>query len=170
VDSIRLIRRAARIEITAAEIYEILARRSSRNRAVRRFWAGMAADERKHAKKLTTWRQLLERSTAAPLDLGGLDRAIHEVELLARDLRARAESATTVDDAFAIALTLESSEIDVIYTTLLQRSPIARFPDLEETRRTELGRHREALLEMVRAHSNDEHNRTMAALLAAEDS
>ena len=73
-----------------------------------------------------------------------------------------------MDEAFSIALELESSELDVIYTTLLQSSPMARFPDLADTRRAEIGRHHEALLEMVRARSQNEHNRMMAALIAAE--
>lgn len=171
MDAVRLLRRAARIEDLAGEIYDILARRSRGDRPLQRFWASMAADERKHAKKLATWRQLLEQSAKGKrIDLGGFDAAIRELERLGRDLRVRAEAAKTIDDAFAIALALESSELDVIYTSLLQSSPIARFPDLEETRRTELGRHREGLLEMVRARSKDGRNRAMAALLAAEES
>jgi hypothetical protein len=63
---------------------------------------------------------------------------------------------------------LEGSELDVIYTSLLQSSPIARFPDIAETRRAEIGRHHETLLEMVRARSSSEHNRMMATLIAAK--
>ncbi|MET0153276.1 MAG: hypothetical protein ABW298_11795 [Candidatus Binatia bacterium] len=81
----------------------------------------------------------------------------------------RADRVSDVDEAFSIALALENSELDVIYTRLLQSSPIARFPDLEETRRSEIGRHHEALLEMVCARSKDERNRMQAALLAARE-
>jgi hypothetical protein len=129
----------------------------------------MAADERKHGKKLSTWRQLLKHGpTTQRPDLADFGKSMGDLERLTRSLAARAATVTTVDDAFSIALELESCELDVIYTTLLQSSPIGRFPDLADTRRAEIGRHHEALLEMVRARSQSEHNRMMAALIAAE--
>jgi hypothetical protein len=89
------------------------------------------------------------------------------LERLAHELGARASDADDVEEAFSIALALESSELDVNYTSLLQSSPLARFPDLEETQRSEIGRQHEALLEIVRARSKDEENRMQAALLTA---
>jgi rubrerythrin len=167
---VRLLRRAARIEETAAEIYDTLAERFVDDPVLHEFWSNMAADERKHCKKLGTWRQLLkQRPIAERPDLADFGKPIGDLERLARDLAARAATVTTADDAFAIALALESSELDIIYTTLLQSSPLARFPDVAETRRAEIGRHHESLLEMVRARSQSEQNRTMAALIAAEE-
>ena len=168
--AVRLLRRAAGIEQAAAEIYDTLAARFADEAVLHQFWSNMAADERKHGKKLSTWRQLLKRGpiTEQP-HLADFGKAIGELERLARDLAARAAAVTTADDAFAIALALESSELDIIYTTLLQSSPIARFPDLAETRRAEIGRHHEALFEMVRARSRSEQNRMMAALIVADE-
>jgi rubrerythrin len=170
METIRLLRRAAAIELAAAKIYDTLAARFAGDAVFHQFWSNMAADERKHGKKLGTWRQLLKQgpTTEAP-DLANFGKAIGDLERLARHLGVQAEAAATVDEAFSIALALESSELDIIYTTLLQSSPIARFPDLAETRRTEIGRHHEALLEMVRARSQSEHNRMMAALIAAKE-
>jgi len=168
--AVRLLWRAARVEQAAAEIYDTLAARFADDAVLHQFWSNMAADERKHGKKLGTWRQLLkQRPITEEPNLADFGKSIGDLERLTRDLAARAASVATADDAFAIALALESSELDIIYTTLLQSSPIARFPDVAETRRAEIGRHHEALLEMVRARSQDEHNRTMGALIAAED-
>ena len=170
MEAVRLLRKAAGIEQAAAKIYDILAARFTDDAVLHQFWSNMAADERKHGKKLGTWRQLLEQGpvTEQPT-LADFGKAIGELERLARDLRTRATGAKTPDDAFAIALALESSELDIIYTTLLQSSPIARFPDIAETRRAEIGRHHEALCEMVRARSSSEHNRMMAALIATKE-
>ena len=170
MDAIRLLRHATRIEKIAAEIYGILSRRFASDPTLHRFWASMAEDERKHAKKLATWRRLLERTPPERRpDCDEFSAGIRDLEILARELCTRAEKVHDVEGAFSIALALEISELDVIYTRLLQSSPIARFPDLEETRKSEIGRHHEALLEIVRARSKDESNRTRAALLAAEE-
>ena len=168
MDAIQLLRQAAGVEEIAAEIYATLSHRFATDSTLRGFWASMADDERKHAKKLATWRRLLELTPPEKRpSCDDFADAVRALESLARALRARAGEVIDVDEAFSIALALENSELDVIYTRLLQSSPIARFPDLEETRKSEIGRHHEALLEMVRARSKDERNRMQAALLAA---
>jgi rubrerythrin len=170
MDLIGLLRHATRVEEIAAEIYGTLSRRFASDPTLHRFWASMAEDERKHAKKLATWRRLLERTPPERRpECDDFSAGIRDLESLARQLWARANDVDDVEGAFSIALALENSELDVIYTRLLQRSPIARFPDLEETRKSEIGRHHEALLEMVRARSKNEGNLMQAALLAAEE-
>jgi rubrerythrin len=170
VNATRLLREAAQVEEIAAEIYATLSCRFAADATLRAFWASLADDERKHAKKLATWTRLLELT---PRDrqpsCEAFAPAVRELGFLARELRARAGRAADVDEAFSIALALESSELDVIYTRLLQSSPIARFPDLEETHKSEIGRHHQSLLEMIRARSHDERNRMQAALLAADE-
>ena len=170
VDTIALLRRATRVEEIAAEIYGTLAQRFVSDPILYGFWATMSDDERKHGKKLLTWRRLLESTPPETRpDCDDFSPVLRELENLARTLRERAAGVKDVEEAFSIALALESSELDVIYIQLLQSSPIARFPDLEETRRSEIGRHHEALLEMVRARSKNEANRMEAGLLAAEE-
>jgi rubrerythrin len=170
VDTITLLRRATHIEELAAEIYGALAERFVSDPILHGFWAAMSEDERKHAKKLLTWRRLLESTPPERHpSCDGFSPGLRELEGLAQALRERAAGVKDVEDAFSEAFALESSELDLIYTRLLQSSPIARFPDLEETRRCEIGRHHEALLEMVRARSKNEANRIQAALLAAEE-
>jgi len=83
--------------------------------------------------------------------------------------REEAEHVSCPDDGFAIALELEMSELDAIYTTLLESSPLSRHADVAETRRREVAGHHEALVRAVRARSRDEQNLTRALLIAAED-
>ena len=60
MDIVAILDRAGHIEVTAAEIYESLARRFREDERFRNFWLGLAEDERQHAHKLSTWRSLLE--------------------------------------------------------------------------------------------------------------
>lgn len=170
MDILDTVDRCIQIELGAAEIYERLAGRFTDDADFRRFWDAMADDEREHAHKLSTWRSLLALSPAERrLEAEGFEEGLGESEKLVARARVRAEQARTPDDAFAIALALELSELDVIYTVLLQSSPIARFPDIEQTRRREIGRHHEALVREVEARSRNEKNRFDAALIAARE-
>jgi rubrerythrin len=162
--------RCVAAERGAAAIYETLARRFRDDAEFAAFWRGMARDEREHARKLEAWRTLLgHQPEGSHPSLDDFGRGIHGLEAVVAECRRRALAADTPDDALAVALALESSELDVIYTTLLQSSPIARFPDIEVTRRHELGRHHEALALEVRARSTDERNLLDAELLLTED-
>lgn len=162
-----LLTRCIALEHGAGEIYRTLEARAP-DGELAALWAAMARDENEHARKLTAWRTLTVaeapgRRTAAD----GFDEDVLGLEGLLSFQRERAARATTADDAFAIALALETSELDAIYTTLLQASPMARFPDVRETFRAESAGHHERLLAAIAARSRDEHNRLAAAVLAA---
>ncbi len=158
------------LERAAGEIYGLLATRFPEDEALRALWQAMAADEREHAHKLATWRALV---AAVPAEhrptASGFADAVRALETVMRGARAQAMRCHTADEAFAIALELETSELDALYMTLLQSSPIARFPDNAENVHHENGDHHAPLLRMVRERSRDEHNRLRAALLFVSD-
>jgi len=170
MDILPLLDRCIAMERTAGEIYTTLAGRTVGDSELQQFWTAMADDERRHASKLETWRQLTaaqrpeERAVAE-----GFDEGVAEIEGLVARAREEVEHVTCADDGFAIALELEMSELDAIYTTLLRSSPLSRYPDVDETRRHEVENHHEALVRAVRARSRDEENLTRAALIAAKD-
>lgn len=161
-----LLRRCTRLEIGAAEIYDDFARRFRADELFSRFWAELAEDERRHGKKLSTWRRLLslEHKTKG-WEVAGFEDSVRELESLVEELRAKARTVETADDAFAIALALEESELDPIYTKLLQSSPLARFPDLADTEQAELGAHHRSLVAMLRTRATNEKNLMGATLL-----
>ena len=163
----QLLRRCTWLEERAARIYDTLARRFRDDTELSHFWSGMAGDERLHAKKLALWRRLLRLSGAGRWDVAGFDDAVRALERRLRELHAAAEGVENVEQAFAIAIEVESSELDAIYATLLQSSPLARFPDLTDTREAEGGEHHRALVAIVRARSKDEKNLMDAALIDA---
>jgi len=170
MDIIPLLDRCIAIERAAAEIYGTLAEQAEGDSELRQFWKAMADDERLHAGKLTAWRELViatpgpERAVAE-----GFGEDVAEIEEFVGRAREQSKHVSSADEAFAIALELEMSELDAIYTTLLQSSPLSRYPDIEETRRCEVEGHHEALVRAVRARSRDEQNLTRAALIAVKD-
>jgi rubrerythrin len=168
MEMVDLLRRCTRLEEGAAQIYDTFARRFRADDVFSRFWTGMAEDERRHAKKLATWRRLLRLSRKAKgSEIAGFDEGVRDLERLLRDLRRKAGETATAEQAFSIAIALEQSELDPIYTALLQSSPLARFPDLADTQQAEMGEHHRALLAMIRTRSTDEENLMGAALLDA---
>lgn len=169
MDMIDLLGRCAGLERKAAEFYDTLAHRFARDADLGRLWSTMANEEREHARKLATWRELV---AAEPPEhrpqASGFTGDVDEVERL---LAASCAAAATADEeeAFALALALESSELDTIYTTLLQASPLARFPDFHETVRRESTGHHHKLLEMAERRCKSERARLRISLLATHD-
>jgi rubrerythrin len=167
MDILTLLERCVGLEQGAATVYETLAARCASDPELVELWSAMARDEREHARKLSTWRDLL---ACEPADhrpqASGFAAGVEAVEALLADARARASRADE-EQAFALALSLEASEIDAIYTTLLQASPLARFPDFAVTVRHETSRHHEALRAAAECRCRSEENRLRIALLAA---
>jgi len=161
-----LLERCIGLERAAATVYELLARRFAADAELAALWAAMARDEHGHARKLADWRELIVRQPADHRPAAsGFDGDVAEVQHLLAESRIAAETADE-EEAFAIALAMESSELDFIYTTLLQGSPIARYPDMADTVRHETAGHHEKLLDMVRRRCRAEKTMLRAALLA----
>ena len=166
MDILNLVDRSIRSELAAAAIYDGFAARFPDDRA---FWSELAADEGKHAKNLAEWRRLLEQEPADRRPIAnGYDGPIAELERLLEQTHARAQAATAASEAFMIALELESSELDAIYTELLQCSPLSRHPDLRLTRARELDQHHHKLVKEIRARVDDEGAQVRADLLELE--
>src|SRR5436853_1413629 len=128
-----LLSRCVGLEQAAAAFYESLAARFAADADLVLLWSSMAAGEREHARKLATWRELLAAEPADHRPLAsGFAADVEGLELLLADRRARAAQVDE-EEAFALALEIEGSELDAIYTTLLQSSPLSRHPDFEDT-------------------------------------
>ena len=87
---------------------------------LRDFWWEMAREEEQHACILAACRAVIvnyEEESIDPMISG--DKA-RELEIYLRSFLAQGTRFLTVDEAFKIALEIESSEIDVIYGKLLQ--------------------------------------------------
>lgn len=170
MDILPLLDRCIAAERMAGEIYDILAERATNDTELRQFWLVMADDERQHAAKLEGWRELavtgrLDRGTV----VNDVEKELSEIERILADAKEAAQRVENADDAFAIALELEMSELDLMATTLQPRSPVALCTEIEKIRRREMTGQHEALVRAVRARSRSEQNLARAALLAAAD-
>ena len=169
MDMVELLGRCAGLELKAADFYDTLTRRFAGDTELARFWSAMAAEEREHARKLATWRELIaaeppeQRPRAA-----GFGVEIEEIERLLDEACAAAATADE-EEAFALALGLEGSEINAIYETLLRASPMARYPDFKERVKSESTGHHVKLLEMAGHRCKSERTRLRMELLAAHD-
>jgi len=169
-DMLNFLERCISLERSAARVYETLARRFASDAELAALWAAMARDEHGHARKLATRRDLiaLEPTEHQPR-ASGFDADIAEVQRLLAESRVAAETADE-EEAFAIALAVENSELDVIYATLLRSSPLVRYPDLKNAVGHETAGHHEKLLDMVRRRCRAERTMLRAALLAGHHS
>jgi hypothetical protein len=164
--------RCTALERAAGEVYTLLETRFADDAALRTLWHRMAADEREHAGELASRRAVVAREVGHPPIATGFTDAVREVEDLMQEARARASTCHTPEQAFAIALDLETSELDALSEQLQRSSEFcggattARRPgDGAHEHRT----HHAALVRLVRERSHDDHNLLRAALLVVGD-
>jgi len=101
-------------EERSAALYLELSVRFFDNAEVSWFWVEMAMEEKQHAGML----QHCSEAGVFACELPGKDQ-IQRLNALFRKLEARLEdSALTLDDAFEMAIALESSEINDVYSRL----------------------------------------------------
>ncbi len=170
MDIVAILARCIAIERNAAAIYERLAARFAHDAELGMMWSAMAQDERAHASSLERWYALAEQEP--PEQRGqatGFERDVEAVEgLLAETLEASSRVAS-LEEAFALALALETSEIDTIYITLLRSSPLACGSEANGDLRCDTSAHHATLVQVVQRRSQDGANLLRAALLAVRD-
>ena len=171
MDILRVLGRAACAERAAAEVYEALAGRLERDGAVHELFRELAVAERSHARNLAEWRVTLEREGAErrPIPVG-FDVPLARLEETLASAATRVEMTSDADQAFAIALEIESSELDGIYRVLVRSRQLASRRSPAAGEGDPLSPHHERLLAVVRARSRDEVVLRRAALLEAEES
>lgn len=110
----------AAIERLVSKIYYRFSHLFLSHPVLRDFWWGMAREEEQHACILNACRAIIvnfEQETLDPMINADKARKLHErLEAFLR----RGTPTLSVEEAFKIALEIESSEVDVIYGKLLQ--------------------------------------------------
>ena len=169
MDILELLDRCVGLERSAADLYEIFAGRFAGDAELAALWRELAIAERGHARKLATWRELV--AAEQPAHRPQASGFVADVEAVEAFLRTSLAAAVTADEegTFALALELETSELDAIYTVLLHSSPLARYPDFATTVRYESGNHHQRLLAVAERRCRSERNRLRIALLAAHE-
>lgn len=112
--------RFAEIERLVSKIYLRFSHLFFHRPAPREFWWEMGLEEEQHSSILLACKTLIENYEDEALDPSVTQEKADELkEKLSAFLR-RGTPSLSVDEAFRIALEIETSEIDVIYGRLLQ--------------------------------------------------
>ncbi len=112
--------RFAEIERLVSKIYYRFSHLFLNQAELRDFWWEMAREEEQHASILTACRDLILNYQDESLDPMISSNKADELAGRLHSFLSRGTPSLDVEEAFKIALDIESSEIDVIYGKLLQ--------------------------------------------------
>jgi rubrerythrin len=112
--------RFAELERLVAKIYYRFSHLFLSRSELRDFWWEMAREEEQHASILTACRDVIANYEDEALDPSISRDKAEELAGRLNSFLARGIPSLAVEEAFRIALDIESSEIDVIYGKLLQ--------------------------------------------------
>jgi hypothetical protein len=112
--------RFAELERLVSRIYFRFSHLFLEDRELRDFWWGMAREEEQHACILLACKALIENYDDESLDPSISREKAQELEAKLLSYLAQGTPSLTREEAFQIALELESSEIDAIYGKLVQ--------------------------------------------------
>ena len=110
----------ADIEKLVAKIYYRFSHLFLAQPELRDFWWEMAREEEQHASILAACREIILNYEEESLDPSINSETADRLSARLREFLARGNRSLGLEDAFRIALEIESSEIDVIYGKLLQ--------------------------------------------------
>jgi hypothetical protein len=112
--------RFAEIERLVSKIYFRFSHLFLDQPELRDFWWQMAKEEEQHGSILSACKALIENYDDETLDPSISDDKAQELEDRLLSFLAQGIPSLAVEEAFRIALEIESSEIDAIYSKLLQ--------------------------------------------------
>jgi hypothetical protein len=112
--------RFAEIERLVGKIYYRFSHLFLARPELRDFWWEMAREEEQHASILAACREIILNYEDEVLDPEISSATADRLSTQLREFLARGTPSLDIEDAFRIALDIESSEIDVIYGKLVQ--------------------------------------------------
>jgi rubrerythrin len=112
--------RFAEIERLVSKIYFRFSHLFLANPELRDFWREMAKEEEQHGCILHACRAVIENYEEERLDPNMSHEKAGEISARLNAFLARGTASLKVEEAFRIALEIEGSEIDAIYSKLLQ--------------------------------------------------
>jgi hypothetical protein len=110
--------RCSVLEQRAAEIYSQFGSSLPDEKAWENFWAGMVAEEQRHAKILAAEKAALEVDSATGYFLPEFPAKLVKLDMLLTRIEAQARKGVSKEEMFELALQLEQSELDTIYREL----------------------------------------------------
>lgn len=114
-----VLRQCSELEQRVADIYSQFAGSLNDDRDLESFWLGMAEEEKHHGKILAAERAALEVDSDTGYFMPEFPAKLAEMDALLKRVEEKARLGVTKDEAFALALELEQSELNTIYRDLV---------------------------------------------------
>ncbi|MBI3301754.1 MAG: hypothetical protein HYZ72_06715 [Deltaproteobacteria bacterium] len=114
-----VLKRCSRLEQRVADIYSQFAGSLNDDKALESFWLRMAAEEKHHGKILAAEKAALEVDSDAGYFMPEFPAKLVAMDTLLKRVEEKARLGVTKEEAFALALELEQSELNTIYRDLV---------------------------------------------------
>jgi hypothetical protein len=111
--------RCSLLEQRVADIYRQFAGSLNDDKALASYWLGMAEEEKHHGKILTAEKAALEVDSDTGYFMPEFSAKLMEMDAMLKRVEEKARIGVTKDEAFALALELEQSELNTIYRDLV---------------------------------------------------
>jgi len=111
--------RCSILEQRVADIYHHFAGSLNDDKELESFWLGMAEEEKHHGKILAVEKAALEVDSDTGYFMPEFSAKLVEMDALLKRVEEKAILGVTKDEAFALALELEQSELNTIYRDLV---------------------------------------------------
>jgi rubrerythrin len=113
------LRRFAEIELLVSKVYFRFSHLFLYHPELRDFWWQMAKDEEQHSSILLACEQMIENYPDEAVDPSISQERADQLKTQIKNYLSKGTPSITVEEAFKIALEIENSEIDAIYSKLL---------------------------------------------------
>ena len=114
-----VLNRCSILEQRCADIYSQFAGCLNDEKEVESFFLGLAEEEKRHAKILAAEKAALDVDSDTGYFLAEFPTKLTEMDTLLKEVEAKARTGVTKEEAFALALELEQSELNMIYRDLV---------------------------------------------------
>jgi hypothetical protein len=139
------------LEQRVADIYSQFAASLNEDKELESFWLGMAEEEKHHGKILAAEKAALEVDSDTGYFMPEFPAKLVEMDTQLKQIEEKARLGVTTDEAFALALELEQSELNTIYRDLVLMGRAAvKLMARHLDQSLSLPKHQEGLLEGIK--------------------
>jgi hypothetical protein len=148
--------RCSILEQRVADIYSQFGGSLNDDKELESYWLGMAEEEKHHGKILAAEKAALEVDSDPGYFMPEFSAKLMEMDALLKRVEEKARLGVTKEEAFALALELEQSELNTIYRdlVLMGRAAVKLMArHLDES--LSLRKHQQGLLEGIKRFAPD---------------
>ena len=114
-----VLQRCSQMEQRVADIYGQCATSLKSDRELASFWRGMELEEKHHAKVLAAEKAALAVDSNPGYFMKEFSEKLFKMDRFLRKIEQKAQRGVTKDEAFALALDIEQSELSSMYQDLV---------------------------------------------------